>query len=253
MSNLKSIIKSVLPEKAMLHLQAMDHWLEGEPELRLVPRLCQPHQLAIDVGANIGTYAYHLRRHGARVVAYEPNPDLAQRLSRLMPDVDVRNLALSDQIGEVVLQIPVSNDGTEQHELASIAQHFDGPIREHRVRCVTLDSEHHPDVGFIKIDVEQHERAVLRGAMTTIRRCRPIVMTEATPLKYQVGLAETFRFLLREAYVAWFRFGKAWHRLESVDPARHLDPAAFGQRDGFMGNNLIFAPEESALARAGPT
>jgi len=30
----------------------------------------------------------------------------------------------------------------------------------------------------IKIDVEQHERAVIQGALATIERCRPVIMIE---------------------------------------------------------------------------
>lgn len=252
MSVLKSTVKALLPEKVLMHLQAVDHWVEGEPEVRLLPQLCHRDKLAIDVGANIGTYAYHSRRHASRVVAYEPNPGLAQRLQRLLPEVDVRNLAVSDQAGEVVLQVPVSHDGVQQHELASIAQHFDGPVVEHRVRSVTLDSEQHAEVGFIKIDVEQHELAVLRGTMQTITRWRPNIMTEAAPLKYEAGLVQTYAFLLQLGYKGWFSFAGQWLPLDALNASVHLDPANFGRADAFIGNNLLFFPEESDLAKRGP-
>ena len=42
----------------------------------------------------------------------------------------------------------------------------------------TLDSFNLENVDFIKIDCEGYEENVLRGAMDTIRRCRPVVLVE---------------------------------------------------------------------------
>src|SRR4029450_12601416 len=46
------------------------------------------------------------------------------------------------------------------------------------VPMATLDSSYEGEVGFIKIDVEGHEQAVLDGAVQTIRRCRPRLLVE---------------------------------------------------------------------------
>ena len=252
MSSLKTFVKSALPEALLMRMQAVDHYLNGEPELRLVSRLSRKDRDAIDAGANIGTYSYFLRRHARRVIAYEPNPGLAARLQRLLPDVQVRNLALSDRPGEVTLEVPVNSKGQQQHELASIAQHFDGPRDTFAVRAITIDSENFDNIGFLKVDVEQHERQVLGGAMQTIRRCRPVIMTECTPLKYEADLQTVFGFILAEKYVGWFNFGGRWLPFSDLDPQRHLDPARFGVLGGFIGNNLLFFPEELPLARSGP-
>ena len=46
------------------------------------------------------------------------------------------------------------------------------------VQTARLDDYQLPPVGFIKIDVEGHEEAVLRGAAQTIARNRPVLMIE---------------------------------------------------------------------------
>src|SRR5262245_33620344 len=121
---LKQVAQKILPAPLLRHLQAFDHLLHGEPELRLLKRVCPKGRSAIDAGANIGTYTYFLRKYAARVVAYEPNPELAKRLQRAFPDVAVRNVALSDRMGMATLRVPVWQ-GRAQHELASISQSFD--------------------------------------------------------------------------------------------------------------------------------
>lgn len=254
MSSLKNLLESALPESLLTHLHALDHYLNGEPEVRLVPQLCRRDRDAIDAGANIGTYSYFFRRHARRVIAYEPNPGLASRLKRRLPEVDVRNVALSDREGEVVLQVPVDSQGRQRHELASIAQDFSGGRCEtFKVRMVTIDSENFDNVGFLKVDVEQHERQVLGGALQTIRRCRPVIMTECTPLKYEADLKTVFSFVLQEGYVGWCSFAGNWLPFERLVPTQHLDPARFGTPGGFIGNNILFFPSEHPLAKTGPT
>lgn len=252
MQMLKKLLKAALPDGLMLHAQALDHYFNGEPEVRLVSQLCNRGRDAIDAGANIGTYAYFFRRHARNVYAYEPNPSLAARLQRRLPGVKVRNLALSDAEGEVVLQVPIDGHGRQRHELASIAQEFNGPRENFVVHKITIDSENFDNIGFLKVDVEQHEREVLMGALQTIRRCRPVIMTECTPLKYEAGLETVFDFILQENYVGWCSFAGAWLAFDKLVPEQHLNPTRFGTPGGFIGNNVLFFPAEHKLARTGP-
>ena len=249
---LKTFLKSCLPEQALLHLQALDHYFNGEAEIRLVSQLCPVGREAIDAGANIGTYSYFLRKYAKRVYAYEPNPALAARLARVLPNVTVRNLALSDRSGQVVLKIPVDANGNVQHELASISQNFGGSVQEFQVNSITIDSENLADIGFLKVDVEQHEREVLHGALGTIDRCRPVIMTEISPLRYEQGLREVFSFLTDIDYVGWFRFNQQWLPLQSFQDEVHANKQHFGNSRAFVGNNLLFFPSKNALAQTGP-
>jgi len=244
MKTVRAIASRVLGEKALLRLEVLDHLWRGEPELRLVNRLCAPDKVAVDVGANIGIYTYLMSRHARHVVAYEPNPMLARRLRALFPRADIRNAAVSSRAGVVRLGMPVQN-GRPLHELASIADTFeDSAEREvFDVDAVTLDGERLGNVGFLKVDVERHEREALGGALEMIRRCRPIVMTEVTPLLYERGLVETFRFLTDLGYRGWFRFGRPWAPFDRFDASVHANSKMFGT-ERFMSQNVIFLPEE---------
>jgi len=46
------------------------------------------------------------------------------------------------------------------------------------VKVITIDSLALPDLDLIKIDAEGHEPGVLRGAISTIERCRPVLCME---------------------------------------------------------------------------
>lgn len=247
-ATLGSVIKQVLPESAVARLQLLDHWYRGEPELRLVSRVCNKTRSAVDVGANIGTYTALMRKHAASVVAYEPNPRLAERLARLYSDVRVRSAAVSDAPGTLTLSIPVKS-GTSVHELGSVAQSFadEADVQRVTVPAVRLDDEDLGFVGFLKIDAEQHEREVLNGALGMIQRCRPIIMTEATPLLYADGLAEHFRFLTDLGYQGAFTFRGRILPMQEFRSETHANSAEFGQGD-FMNPNVFFIPAERTLA-----
>jgi FkbM family methyltransferase len=249
---LKRFLESILPERTISHLQALDHYLHGEEEIRLLSAICPKGREAIDAGANIGTYSYFLSKYASAVYAYEPNPGLAARLKRILPRVNVRNVALSDSAGEVVLRVPCDSNGNIRHELASISQRFDGQVQEFSVEATTIDSEQINNVGFIKIDVEQHEKEVLRGAMNTIARCRPNIMTEISPLRYKNGLREYFSFLTDVGYRGWFRFDEIYMPIEQFVDAVHANPKNFGDRQKFVANNLLLFPAETKLAAMGP-
>ncbi len=237
-----SSIRNIIPEKLYARLQLVDHYFNGERELRLLGHLCDRKRVSLDIGANIGTYIYFMRRYSHGVHAYEPNPELAARLKRLYSDVVIRQAAVSDTAGQVRLRIPVQG-GRASHELASVAQSYDWAeqVVDYIVPAVRIDDEDCGDVGFIKIDVEQHEIAVINGALETIRRCKPVIMTEVTPLLYPRPLPEMFRFVIDMGYTGWFYFERKYHSFDVFSPQIHADEAQWGQK--FMGNNVIFLPQ----------
>jgi len=225
-----------------MHLQAGDHFLRGEPELRLLPHLCDKQKTSLDVGANIGTYTYFMRKHSRSVRAFEPNPALARRLESLFPDVTVRHAAVTNTPGELRLRVPIV-DGRAQHELASVEAGFDDDeVEEYCVPAVRLDDEATTEVGFIKVDAERHEIPVLQGAMQTINKYRPVIMTEATPLLYPCPLPEMFRFVTEVGYEGWFRFEGAYHPFSHFNREVHTNRKDWGVR--FIENNVIFLPVE---------
>ncbi len=167
----------------------------GKEELRLLPELVPPARVAVDVGAARGIISWHLARLAREVHAFEANPHLARRLARALPQVHVHGCALSDRTGEVELRVPL-REGVELEGLGTVdplnrlTRAGPAEIRRLRVPCARLDDFALEDVGFIKIDVEGHEAAVLRGGMELLRRCRPVILFEAGELNRPGAVAE---------------------------------------------------------------
>jgi FkbM family methyltransferase len=211
-------------------------------------RLVAPGDLVLDAGANIGYMTSLLAKavgSTGRVIAYEPNPDVNERLARnvrrwrlsQLPKIDLRSAALSDQAGTASLVIPIA-----ENECASIG---DTPVRRASqgahttviVPTVTIDCEIDGDrVGVLKLDVEDHEPAVLRGARATLAegRIRDIVLedhnqypSESTTALEQYGytvfnLAMRPRGLVLKAPGGQENY-TSWHapmRLATRDPDR---------------------------------
>lgn len=130
----------------------------------------------LDVGANIGNHSLFWAASGHRVVAFEPNPAalvwLKQNKARneFGDWIDVRPFGLGAASGRaIVVPLSAGNLGKTSTELSDT-----GTVEIH-----TLDSLQLPDeIGAIKIDVEGGEADVLRGALGTLHRHKPVIMIE---------------------------------------------------------------------------
>lgn len=155
-----------------------------EPELAILPQLLgtRPQALALDVGANIGIYTYALSREGARVHAFEPQPDCCDVISawagagKAADRVTVHNAGVGEAAGELTLYIPLRN-GRPVRTRASFEPGVEPQVAQ-AVQVIALDDLALPPVAFIKVDVEGHELAVLRGAARLLARDRPVLLVE---------------------------------------------------------------------------
>src|SRR6266478_6901123 len=98
----------------------------GEPELAVLAKLVPRGGTAVDVGANVGFFAYALADIADRVVAFEPNPDYAFFARWMLRGrAGVRELALSDASGRGSLYVPLSDQGVLLHLAGSLKRsHF---------------------------------------------------------------------------------------------------------------------------------
>ena len=172
----------------------------GDPYVRLVSSLADRSRLALDVGAHLGEYTFFMRKHGSGCIAFECNPTLVAHLRRRFgASIDLRTDAVSDQVGTTVLRIPHSDAGTGLGRATietsnRLAGAFDR-VDEVTVRTVRLDDVIDRPVGFIKVDVEGHELAVLRGATRILRADRPNLLLELEDRHVPGAVADTFEFL----------------------------------------------------------
>ncbi|SRR5579875_367235 len=146
----------------------------------------RPGEIAVDVGANLGWYTVLLSRlsaPGARIFAFEPDPETYALLSRNLrlnaaTGVAALNVALGDTPGMAVLhRYKSSNNGRH-----TLSPGRDGGGGECEVSVQTLDSFCEAQglaesrIRFLKIDVEGFEYFVLRGAANALRRCDCILL-----------------------------------------------------------------------------
>jgi FkbM family methyltransferase len=203
----RQALRSVCPQALLNWRVARFYGRYGEVELHLLEFLCSRDKDAIDVGANDGSYVHYLRRHARRVIAFEPMPSLADALrAKFRHGVDIRSIALSDRAGTVELHMPVV-DGVTVTGCSTVSPTASATYPDHRaieVPMATLDSSYEGDVGFIKIDVEGHEQAVLDGAVQTIRRCRPRMLVEIDERLSPGGLARAKAYFKDLDYRGYF-------------------------------------------------
>ncbi|MGE0717472.1 MAG: FkbM family methyltransferase [Alphaproteobacteria bacterium] len=223
----------------------------GEPEQALLPYVCPRGEIAVDVGANHGSYTVVLARLVDRVVAVEPIP-FEVRILRLRfagavaaGRVEVVEAALSDASREVTLMIPSNSAALASVEAAVASRHHGSAIR---VSTRTLDSLGLAPVGFIKIDVEGHEGAVLRGGMGTVARDRPTLLIEIEERHHPGGFAEARDLLEPLGYRGWFLMDGRLRPIAEFDHARLQNVAALnaegtGRRENctYISNFLFVA------------
>ena len=146
-------------------------------------------------------------------------PWLADRLRhKFRSGVIVKPIALSDAAGRARLRIPVING-----ELITGLSSLDTPagpgteMREVEVETARLDDSYAGDVGFIKIDVEGHEDAVLRGGQRILTRCRPRVQIEIVEDLSPGGLRRADAFFGELGYRGYFVWRYALRPLSEFD------------------------------------
>lgn len=235
------IKRALVPARLELKRIVRRELSKGEPGLKLVPVLVDPNRAALDIGANRGIWAHEMARFTKAVLAFEPNPKLFAILQKAArKPVLCRPEALSDSEGEAELLIP-GRDGRFSNQGASLnpdkisgAEHIRVTVRTAR-----LDDLDPPPVGFMKIDVEGHERAVLEGARGVIARDKPAMIIEleerhtGRDIHDELDHVESFGYrtlaLVRGQLIDRSRF----------DADR--DHRALAGKPGY-GNNFVFLP-----------
>ena len=184
----------------------------------------------VDAGAHEGRLTVPLAAlPGARVLAFEPLPSAFRRLeaatASIRDVVTLRREALSDRAGSVTLAVPLVG-GAAQEEWASIAKDYEAISRaDPRVEAVdtwtvptlALDDLHLTDVTAIKVDVEGAEEEMLRGALDTLRRCRPVLSVEIEERHRAGSTIAVPRLLAPLGYRGFFEFYGDWRPIETLD------------------------------------
>ncbi|MEO5877903.1 MAG: FkbM family methyltransferase [Streptosporangiaceae bacterium] len=168
-----------------------------EPELGLLASYVPQGGTAVDVGGWFGPWTQRLLGRSARVVTIEADSELARLLGRTFPTATVVHAAASDRDGETTLWSP---PGGAIIGVSSVARSAGTGAQ---VPEIMIDSLNLDDVRFVKMDIEGHELAALRGAEKTIRRDLPVVLLELEvrhqPLEPVLDLMNSWGYQARVA------------------------------------------------------
>ncbi|WP_084066172.1 FkbM family methyltransferase [Marivita hallyeonensis] len=158
--------------------------------------------LAFDIGAHVGDRTGSFLRLGARVVALEPQPRVFRALRLIHGRSDRTTLvcaAAGERPGSLELHVntanpTVSTASPEFIAAAAGASEWRGQVWDERIEVPVTTLDHliagHGAPDFIKIDVEGHELAALRG----LTRCVPALSFEFTTIQRETAL-ECLRYV----------------------------------------------------------
>lgn len=152
------------------------------PTQLLVQQSLKAGDTFIDIGANEGMISLVASRavgdHG-RVIAFEPNPAVRQKLERTIrrngiSNIDLRPIGVADEAGEFLLFVPDVNAGEGTFTPVN------GVTGTNILCAVQIGDDELAGLtpALIKIDVEGFELRVLRGLERLLKRARPTISIE---------------------------------------------------------------------------
>jgi FkbM family methyltransferase len=160
-------------------------------------KLCKRGHVVFDIGANVGSHSLPIASYvgdAGKVYAFEPVPWAINKLRRNIElnkfnNLVVESIALSDlNEKEVEMEFRASfKIGSESGvgRDGKISKDWWSECDRVKVRMETLDSyvsSHQIDrLDLIKLDVDGFEGKVIRGALETLDRFKPILIMEIAP------------------------------------------------------------------------
>jgi len=200
----------------------------SEGEVDIFRQVLRPGDLALDIGANLGSHTLPLAQFvgpTGGVYAFEPQRILFQILCGNVALNEIGNVrALPFALGRVAGSAKVpALDYRGVNNFGGVPL---GTEHGEDVPVVTLDQLGLPKVRLIKIDVEGMELDVLAGAKATLARCRPILYVENDRIDKAEALVAR---LVEDGYRMW------WHTPPLYNPSNFL-----GNPQNVFGNILSF-------------
>lgn len=127
--------------------------------------------VAIDGGANYGSWSRHMATTFKKVIAFEPVNNIFECLKKNTSEYE--NVALyKNAIGDSNKKVNVGI-GKAFYNHGCYTVTGDGEMD-----MITIDSLNLETLDFLKLDLEGFEYYALQGAEETLKRCKPIILFE---------------------------------------------------------------------------
>lgn len=218
-------------------------------EFRLIRRHVRTTDTVCDIGANKGSFVFWLSRwcRKGRVVAFEPQPQFALLLTRLvrglrLDNVKVEQKAVFSRPGQADLFVPKGHSpGASLVNKAAGASDFETiPVPMVRLDDYFAPSER---ITFMKVDVEGAELEVFKGAERILREQSPLLIFECENRHLDGACVEdVFAYLNALGYAGHFVAGRRLLPVSMFDAAIHQrqDGEWFWKAKGYC-NNFVFS------------
>lgn len=196
--------------------------------------IVQSGDIVLDIGANVGAHTLPLAAlvgKAGRVIAFEPTAFAARKLAanlalnpELAARIAVQQVMLVASSADVLA--PALFSSWPLADAGEVHQKHKGKLMDTAgARAETLDQMVSrlglEKVDFVKLDVDGHELAVLRGGQETLMRFKPKIVMELAPYihaEHGYSFEELVLLLSRAGYL----FRNLSHREPLPDTARGL-------------------------------
>jgi len=154
---------------------------------KILPKFVNNDTVFVDIGAHIGLYTLWACKRARRVVSIEPNPEALVYLKTNIAlnkcsNVTVVPKVVGDRRGFTKLKIPKIAGKRFIPTSSSIVRDFDKTLKVNEVDVEMdtldniLDEIGVDEVDFIKVDVEEAEGLVVKGAQKTLEKAKTILI-----------------------------------------------------------------------------
>jgi FkbM family methyltransferase len=192
----------ILKEQDDMVVHAANKHGDFEPEtftmltkaINFIKEYVDAHPVFADIGAYTGIYSIFAFKHGCDVHAFEPHPNVYERLldninaNQALDFIKTHNCALSDADGKMYLNVNPAVRLTSGGSLTSSVTRNTKPVP---VDVKDYDANF-PVPMIVKIDVEGHEIAVLDGIRESLRFGRGLVILEANTEHHKKQIVQWF-------------------------------------------------------------
>jgi FkbM family methyltransferase len=232
-------------------------FLAQRVEFRLIRQHVRATDTVCDIGANKGSFVFSLSHwcRAGRVVAFEPQPQLAQLLGRLarslkLDNVTVEQKAVFSNDGHADLFVPKGHSPAASL-VSKTAGATDFEIIS--VPTVRLDDyfAQHERITFMKVDVEGAELGVFKGAERILREQSPLLIFECENRHLGGACVEdVFAYLNGLGYDGYFVAGRRLLPVSMFEASVHQkqDGESFWKARGYC-NNFVFSKTPVASAQ----
>ena len=210
--------KYLLKKRLLRSIKKID-----EDEFLVLDKIVPKKLESVDVGVYRGIYSFQLGRLSKHVHAFEPNPlifkYLNKNLCKIINNLTLYNYALSNFEGTSMLKIPRRSDSFHKNNYEEIYKlgcatihnenYLSSQFDSFKVQTIKLDSFlNNKNIGFIKIDVEGHEKNVLLGAINIIKKLKPNLLVEIEKRHSNENVVDTINYINSFGYKSYFFDGK---------------------------------------------